>query len=261
METLLLDVGDDGVAVLTIDRPERANSQTVTMFHEYGEAARTLRDSGARALVVRGAGEKAFSTGFDLAEIDVLMEMGPLEFLAFQELAANGIAALRALPFPVIAAVHGPAAGGGMSLALAADIRIAAPSAKFALSFVKVGLSIGELGTSWTLSRLVGPGMAAELAFTGRVVEAAEAERIGLVNRVVDDPVAEAHAVAAAIAGNSPGGIRMSKRALQRNQEIGSYAAAMELENRGQSLLTRASDMPEALAAFREKRTPRFTGR
>lgn len=256
METLLLDVEDDGVAVLTVNRPDRANSQTVTMFHEFGEAARGLRDSGARALIVRGAGERAFSAGFDLAEIDVLMEMGPLEFLAFQELAANGIAALRALPFPVIAAVHGPAAGGGMSLALAADIRLAAPSAKFALSFVKVGLSIGELGTSWTLSRLVGPGMAAELAFTGRTVDAAEAGRIGLVNRVVDDPVAEARALATAIVGNSPGGIRLSKRALQANLEVSSYAAAMELENRGQALLTRAADMPEALAAFREKRSP-----
>lgn len=98
-------------------------------------------------------------------------------------------------------------------------------------------------------------------AFTGRTVEAVEAERVGLLNRVVDDPVAEAHAIAAAIAGSSPGGIRMSKRALQRNQEIGSYAAAMELENRGQALMTRAADMPEALAAFREKRPPRWTGR
>ncbi|QJY48250.1 enoyl-CoA hydratase/isomerase family protein [Pseudonocardia broussonetiae] len=261
LRTLLLDVGDDGVAVLTVNRPDRANSQTVTMFHEFGEAALALRDSGARALVVRGAGERAFCTGFDLAEIDVLREMGPLEFLAFQELAANGIAALRALPFPVIAAVHGPAAGGGMSLALAADIRLAAPSAKFALSFVKVGLSIGELGTSWTLSRLVGPGIAAELAFTGRTVEAAEAARIGLVNRVVDDPVAEAHAVAAAVARNSPGGVRLSKRALQAGMEVGSYAAAMELENRGQALLTRAADFPEALAAFREGRPPVWTGR
>jgi len=161
----------------------------------------------------------------------------------------------------VIAAVHGAAAGGGLSLALAADIRLAAPTAKFACSFVKVGLSAGELGTSWTLPRLIGPGRAAEIAFTGRVVGAEEAERIGLVNRVVADPVEEAFAVAAAISANSPGGIRMSKRALQRNQEVSSYAAALELENRGQALLTRGEDMPEALAAFREHRAPRFGGR
>lgn len=261
METLRLEMGDDGVAVLTMNRPERANSQTVAMFYDYATAAFALRDSGARALVVRGAGEKAFCAGFDLAEIDVITKMGVREFLAFQELASGGIAALRALPFPVIAAIHGPAAGGGMSLALAADIRLAAPTAKFTCSFVKVGLSAGELGTSWTLPRLVGPGRAAEIAFTGRVVGAEEAERIGLVNRVVVDPVAEALALAAAISANSPGGIRMSKRALQRNQEVQSYAAALELENRGQALLTRGEDMPEALAALREGRTPTFTGR
>lgn len=240
METLCLEMGDDGVAVLTMNRPERANSQTATMFDEYGTAAFVLRDSGARALVVRGAGEKAFCAGFDLAEIEMITQMGVREFLTFQELAAGGIGALRALPFPVIAAIHGPAAGGGLSLALAADIRFAAPSAKFACSFVKVGLSAGELGTSWTLPRLVGYGRAAEIAFTGRVVGAAEAERIGLVNRVVADPVAEALALAVAISANSPGGVRLSKRALQANLEVSSYTAATELENRGQALLMRA---------------------
>lgn len=263
METLALELRPDGVAVLTVDRPERANSQTTTMFAEFSTAAQALRDSGARALILRGAGEKAFCSGFDLSEIDVITKMGTLEFLRFQELAAGGMAAIRHLPFPVIAAVHGAAAGGGMSLALAADIRLAAPTAKFACSFVKVGLSAGELGTSWQLTRLVGYGRAAEIAYTGRTVVADEAERIGLVNRVVptDELFDEAFALAAAISANSPGGVRMSKRALQRNQEIASYAGALELENRGQALLTRTEDMPEALAALRERRAPGFTGR
>lgn len=263
LETLALELRADGVAVLTVDRPERANSQTPTMFAEFGVAAHALRDSGARALILRGAGEKAFCSGFDLAEIDVITEMGTLEFLRFQELASSGIAAIRGLPFPVIAAVHGAAAGGGLSLALAADIRLAAPSAKFACSFVKVGLSVGELGTSWQLTRLLGYGRAAEIAYTGRVVAADEAERIGLVNRVVpgEDLFDEAFALAAAISANSPGGVRLSKRALQRNQEIASYAGALEMENRGQALLTRTEDMPEALAALRERRAPDFTGR
>lgn len=263
LETLALELRPDGIAVLTIDRPERANSQTPTMFAEFNTAAYALRDSGARALILRGAGDKAFCSGFDLAEIDVIMEMGVQEFLRFQELATGGLAAIRHLPFPVIAAVHGAAAGGGMSLALAADVRLAAPSAKFACSFVKVGLSAGELGTSWQLTRLVGSGRAAEIAYTGRVVAAEEAERIGLVNRVVatETLIDEAFALAAAIAANSPGGVRMSKRALQRNQEIASYAGALELENRGQALLTRTEDMPEALAALRERRAPDFTGK
>ena len=263
LETLAVDLRPDGVAVLTVDRPERANSQTTTMFAEFTTAAYALRDSGARALILRGAGEKAFCSGFDLAEIDVITTMGALEFLRFQELATAGVAAIRDLPFPVIAAVHGAAAGGGLSLALAADIRLAAPTAKFACSFVTVGLSVGELGTSWQLSRLLGYGRAAEIAYTGRTVGAEEAERIGLVNRVVpsESLVDEAFALAAAISANSPGGVRLSKRALQRNQEIASYAAALELENRGQALLTRTADMPEALAALRERRTPDFTGR
>jgi enoyl-CoA hydratase/carnithine racemase len=261
LQTLRLEMRD-GVAVLTIDRPERANSQTPLMFSEFGLAAHALRDSGARALVLCGAGE-TFCAGFDLAEIDVITKMGVGEFLRFQEMASGGLAAIRHLPFPVIAAIHGPAAGGGMSLALAADIRLAAPTAEFACSFVRVGLSAGELGTSWLLPRLVGSGRAAEIAYTGRVVAAEEAERIGLVNRVVpaEELFDEAFTLAASISANSPGGVRMSKRALQRNQEITSYAAALELENRGQALMTRTEDMPEALAAMRERRDPHFTGR
>jgi enoyl-CoA hydratase/carnithine racemase len=149
-----------------------------------------------------------------------------------------------------------------MSLALAADIRLASPKARFNAAFVKIGLSVGELGTSWTLTRLIGPGRAAEIAYTARMVEAEEAERIGLVNRVVpaESLLDEALAMAGQIAANSPGGVQLSKRALQANLEIGSYAAALELENRGQALLTRGEDMPEALAAFKEKRQPQFTG-
>lgn len=262
LETLLVELRYDGVAVLTVNRPERANSQTQTMFHEHNTAALALRDCGARALIVRGAGEKAFCSGFDLAEVGAIQDMGVREFLRFQEAATGGLAAIRDLPFPVIAAIHGPAVGGGFALALAADIRLAAPTAKLSCAFVRVGLSCGELGTSWQLTRLIGYGRAAEMGFTGRVVEAAEAERIGLVNRVVPSAelFGEADALAMTIAANSPGGVRMSKRALLRNQEIGSYAAALELENRGQALLTRTDDMTEALAAFTGRRQPKFSG-
>jgi enoyl-CoA hydratase/carnithine racemase len=261
LETLSFEAIDD-IGVLRINRPHRMNSQTVRMFHEHGVAARALRDSGLRALILTGAGDRAFCAGFDLDELDVITQMGVLEFLRFQEVATGGIQAIRHLPFPVIAAVHGPATGGGMALALAADIRLVAPTAKFSTAFIRVGLSIGELGTSYNLTRLVGPARAAEIGFTGRVVGAEEAERIGLANRVVptEDLYDEAVALARMIATNSPGGVRMSKRAIQRNQEITSYAAALELENRGQALLTLTTDMPEALAAFKEKRAPRFTG-
>jgi enoyl-CoA hydratase/carnithine racemase len=263
LETLALTTLDDGIVRLTINRPDRLNTMNVRMFTDLTLATRALRDSGVRALILTGAGERAFCAGFDLAEIEVITQLGVREFLRFQERATGSLAALRALPFPVIAAVQGAASGGGMSLALAADIRLAAPAAKFSAAFVKVGLSAGELGTSWLLSRLVGPGRAAEIMFTARNVGAAEAERIGLVNQVIaaQDLLDGATAMARQVIGNSPAGVRMSKRALQRNLGVASYRAALELENRGQALLTRGDDMPEALAAFTERRAPLFTGR
>jgi enoyl-CoA hydratase/carnithine racemase len=180
-----------------------------------------------------------------------------------QELAVRAVQSIRGMRVPVIAAVNGPAAGGGLSLALAADLRLGAPEASFNCAFVRIGLSAGDLGTSWLLPKVIGPAHAAEFAYTGRTIRADEAEQLGLLNRVVpaDDLLAETLALADLIVANSPGGVQLSKRALQANMEITSYAAALELENRGQALLTRGEDMPEALNAFREKRTPNFTGR
>ncbi|WP_198020098.1 enoyl-CoA hydratase/isomerase family protein [Nocardioides sp. J54] len=262
LEELTFEVLPGDIGVLRINRPDRMNSQTFRMFSEYGEAAFALRDAPLRALIVTGTGTRAFCAGFDLDEVGRISEMGVREFLKFQETATGGIQALHFLPFPVIAAVHGPATGGGLALALAADIRLCDPAAKFSAAFVKVGLSVGELGTSYHLTRLVGPARAAEIAFSARIVGADEAERIGLVNRVVptDELFDAAVELAGQIARNSPAGVRMSKRAIQRNLEVTSYAAALELENRGQALMTRTRDMPEALAAFKEKRAPRFTG-
>jgi len=263
LETLSLDPLDDGIARLAINRPDRLNTMTVRLFTDLTLATRALRDSGTRALILTGAGDRAFCAGFDLDEIEVITRMGVREFLRFQELATGSLAALRELPFPVIAAVRGAASGGGLSLALTADIRLASPTAKFNAAFVRVGLSAGELGTSWTLSRLVGYGRAAEIMYTARNVGATEAERIGLVNRVVPDAglMDAAIILARQVMANSPAGVRVSKRALQRNLEVASYRAAMELENRGQVLLTQGQDMPEALAAFTEQRAPTFTGR
>jgi enoyl-CoA hydratase/carnithine racemase len=239
LETLSIEVLDGGVAVLRTNRPNRMNAQTVQTFREYGVAARALRDSGLRALVLTGAGERAFCAGFDLAEIDVLTSLGTLEFLAFQETATNGIQAIRHLPFPVIAAVHGPATGGGLSLALAADIRLVAPTAMFSTAFVKVGLSFGELGVSYHLSRLVGYAKAAEIGYSARLVKADEAVTIGLANRVVpaDDLLDEALGLARTIADQPPAAVRLAKSTIQRSGEVSSYGAAMELEVRSAALL------------------------
>jgi enoyl-CoA hydratase/carnithine racemase len=253
----------EGVVVATLDRPAKLNAMTVGMFDELDQLARTLgRDESARVLILTGAG-RAFSAGYDLGDAQQLASFTPMDMLSRQENAAQALAAIRALRIPVIAAVNGPAAGGGLSLALAADIRLASDTAVFIAAFSKIGMSAGDLGASWLLPRIVGPANAADIAYTGRTVGAQEAARMRLVNRVVpaDALMEEALALARTICANSPAGVRLSKSALQANMEIPSYAAALELENRGQTLLTRTEDMAEALDAFLGKRPATFTGR
>jgi enoyl-CoA hydratase/carnithine racemase len=261
-ETLILEQLSPGVVVVTLNRPERSNAMTDTMFGELENMSLALNaEDDCRVVILTGAG-KAFCAGYDLADADELVSLGALGMLNQQERAARALLSVRSMRVPVIAAVNGAAAGGGLALALAADIRLAAPEAKFNAAFVRIGLSAGDLGTSWLLTRLIGPAATSEICFTGRLVDAGEAVKLGIVNHV-SEPGAlldQAHRLAAAIVSNSPGGVQLSKRALQANLEISSYAAALELENRGQALLTRSTDMPEALAAFKEKRQPVFTG-
>jgi enoyl-CoA hydratase/carnithine racemase len=259
-ETLLLEEVEPGVVVVTLNRPERYNAMTNTMFDELERMALDLNEEDdCRVIVLTGAG-KGFCAGYDLADAQHLSSLGAIGMLDQQERASRAIMAIRNVRHPTIAAVNGPATGGGLALSLACDMRIAGPDARFNTAFVKIGLSSGDLGTSWVLSRLCGPAVASDLGFTGRMVHAEEALAIRLVNRVAEDLLGESLALAGEIVANSPGGVQLSKRALLANMEVGSYAAAIELENRGQALLTRGSDMPEALAAFKEKRRPVFTG-
>jgi enoyl-CoA hydratase/carnithine racemase len=247
--TLAFDERGRGIIVMSVNRPHRANSQTVEMFGEIAWATATLRNAPVRALIVTGAGGKAFCTGFDLDEVDVLTRMSVSDFTDLVETAASGSTGLRALPYPVIAAISGPAAGGGLSLALAADIRIADNTASFSAGFVRVGLSIGELGTSWNLVRLVGPGRAAEMAFTGRTVRAAEALRIGLADRLTETGTAldASLKLAETIAENSDDSMRSTKNALVRNLENNSFRSALEMDNRGQALAMQVPTTRSAL--------------
>jgi enoyl-CoA hydratase/carnithine racemase len=252
--TLTFHEVQPGIVVMSVNRPHRANSQTVEMFGEIAWTTALLRHAQLRALVVTGAGGKAFCTGFDLDEVDVLTRMSVSEFTDLVETAAAGSTGMRALPYPVIAAVSGPAAGGGLSLALAADIRVADPSTSFSAGFVRVGLSIGELGTSWNLIRLVGPGLAAELAFTGRTVCAVEAHRIGLADRLAEtgDALDAAIELAQAIAENSDDSARATKNALVRNLENNSFRSALEVDTRGQALLLQTPTTLSALLKLQE---------
>jgi enoyl-CoA hydratase len=260
-ETLVVTTPRPGVVLATLDRPKRRNAITFRMFDEFRLLCDSVReDAEARVLVVTGAGP-GFCAGLDLTEARTLPEMTALEMLRGQETWADAIAAFRLLDKPVIAAVNGAAAGAGFSLALAADLRVASVEARFNAAFVKIGLSGGDCGSSWLLPRIVGLGHASEILLTGRFVDADEALRIGLVNRVVPASalLEAAFDLAEEIAANSPLGVRITKAVLQANVDAPSLPAALELENRNQVLATRTTDMTEALTAFLEKRPPSFT--
>ena len=262
-ETLAVERPRDGVVLLTLQRPERLNALTFQMFAELGDfCAEVAADDQVRVVVVTGAG-RGFCAGLDLDEAATLSDMTPAGMLRGQESWAGAVAAFRRLPQPVIAAVNGAAAGAGFSLALAADVRYASPAARFNAAFVRIGLTGGDCGSSWMLPRIVGLGHAYEILLTGRLVDAEEAVRIGLVNRVVpaDELVGAALELAGSIVSNSPLGVRLTKQVVQVNVDAPSLEAALELENRNQVLTGQTEDMAEALRAFREKRPPVYTGR
>jgi enoyl-CoA hydratase/carnithine racemase len=261
--TFTLEHPQDGVALLTLNRPDRLNAITFEMFDEMHEVCRELSaDADTRVLIITGKG-RGFCSGLDLDEALTLPDMSAHEMMLGQQHWAGAFQAFHELPQPVIAAVNGPAAGGGLGFALCADIRLASPAANFNAAFVRIGLSAGDVGVSWSLPRVVGLGHAAEIMLTGRFLDAEEAERIGLVNRVVpaDKLLDECFELAALIARNSPFGVTLTKRVLNANVDAGSLSQAIEVENRGQTLATRGADFLEALESFREKRQPSFTAR
>jgi len=180
-----------------------------------------------------------------------------------QQRIATLIPAMRRARFPIVAAVNGAATGGGLALVLGADVRIAGAAARFNVAFVKLGLSGCDIGVSWLLPRIVGAARAQELMLTGRLIDATEAERIGMVVRVVDDAALadEALATARLIRSNSPFGVWMTKEAMWSALEIGSQQAAIDLENRQQILASFTEDVAEAAGAFLERREPRFRNR
>ena len=261
-ETIRVERAREGVDVLTLSRPARLNALTWGCVDEIRHAlAAIARDSTSRVLVLTGDG-RGFCAGLDISLDDPVGTGNSVQdvYEKQERIAAIPIA-LRTLPQPVIAAVNGPAAGAGFSFALAADVRIATPAAFFVAAFVRIGLSGGDIGSSYFLPRIVGHGIASEYLLTGRRVPAEEALRVGLVNRIVpqEELLESAFALAAEITRNSPFGVQMTKQVVQRNTDANSLEAALELENRTQVLTTRTNDLPEALAAFLEDRPPNYT--
>jgi 2-(1,2-epoxy-1,2-dihydrophenyl)acetyl-CoA isomerase len=249
---------DGPVATLTLDRPEALNALTVPVKVALREALESLAaDRDVRAVILTGAG-RAFCAGQDLAERDE-PDAAPLE-IEVRERYNPIIRALRSMGQPVIAAVNGVAAGAGASLAFACDLRMASDEARFVLAFGRIGL-VPDSGATWFLPRLVGPAKAAELALLGESLSAADAERAGLVARVVaaDALASEARTIAVRLAGLAPQALAQTKRALQRSWSV-DLETALEEEAYRQGIAGATADHAEGLQAFLEKRPPRFTG-
>ncbi|HEY8495082.1 MAG TPA: enoyl-CoA hydratase-related protein, partial [Myxococcota bacterium] len=249
----------------TLNRPDRLNAlsfDVVLPLHDALE--RVAGDPDVWALILTGAG-RGFCSGLDLEDHGVPPGIAgmPMSRIAMRAMSlfAELVPRIRALAPPVIAAVNGAAYGGGLCLAVGADIRLAAASARFCAAGVRNGLTNTELGLSWILPRLVGASRAFELLLTGREIDAAEAERIGLVARVVPDEALldEALETAARLCELSPHGVAMTKRVLWSNLETASLHAGMDLENRNQLLVRMTTgNLDEAIRARREGRKPRF---
>jgi 2-(1,2-epoxy-1,2-dihydrophenyl)acetyl-CoA isomerase len=248
----------DTVATITLDRPDALNALTVGMKEELLAAFRAVaKDRGVRAVVLTGAG-RAFCAGQDLKE-RLQPDAAPLA-VELRDRYNPIIRAMRSMDQPIVAAINGVAAGAGASLALACDLRVAAEDATFALAFGRVGL-VPDSGATWFLPRLVGPGRAAEMALLAEPVSASDAERFGLVNRVVPagSVLDEAMAIALRLAALAPRALALTKHALDRGWAT-DLAAALDDEAYLQGIAGATADHAEGVAAFLEKRPPRFIG-
>ena len=250
----------DGVGTITLNRPERLNAITFEVYHELTDFFSKLRnEKGVRVVIITGAG-RAFCSGGDVIDIIGQLQGRDAEvLLEFTRLTCDLIRNMRALPKPIIASLNGTTAGAGACIALASDIRIAAEEAKIAFIFVKVGLAGTDMGATYLLPRVVGLAKATELLMTGDFVEAREAERIGLYNRVVprDQLESVTREFAQKLASGPALGIAKTKEMLNRELHM-SFESALEAEAVAQALCMQTPDFKEAHAAFIEKRPAKF---
>jgi enoyl-CoA hydratase/carnithine racemase len=260
-----LIVTDHGqIDEVVLNRPERLNtlgSQLTADLFDYFQGLPRRRST--RVVVLRGAG-RAFCAGADLNETASGTPADKLQAMwKVQETLGQIVLMMNRCPQPVIALVQGAAAGGGMALALAADVRIGTPNCRMIPSFIKIGLSACDIGISYFLPRLVGRSVAAEIMMAGRTLQAERALRIGLVSELVPEEglVDAGLALAREMLNASPFGLRMTKEVLNINQDAQSLEAALALENRTQVLCGQTDDLQEGVAAFLEKRPPQYTGR
>lgn len=259
-ETLLYEV-HDGVAVVTLHRPERMNTLGGTMKPDlqavFGELARN--NDAVRAVVLTGSGERAFCAGADIKERAGLQQTLP-EYHLKQKATHDLFRAIETFEKPVIAAINGVALGGGLELALCADIRIAASHAKLGLPEARIG-ALPAAGGTQRLPRLVGMGWAKQLMFTCDHIDAQQALAIGLVTQVTEpaELMPTALALAARIAANAPLSVRFIKQAVDRGMQVG-IEAGLEYERYAAAIVVSSQDRVEGMTAFVEKRKPVFKG-
>jgi enoyl-CoA hydratase/carnithine racemase len=253
----------EGIGTVTLDRPGKLNALTFEAYADLRDLLAELQHRGdTQVLVIRGNG-RAFCSGGDVNEIiGATLAMAPDELLAFTRMSGEVIREMRDCPVPIIAAVHGMAAGAGAVIALAADFRVCTPAARFAFLFTKVGLSGGDMGAAYLLPRLVGLGHATRLLMLGDTVDAHEAERIGLVSFLAEKDTFDDEVIALArrLASGPVQAFAQTKALLTREQDM-SLSAAIELEAMTQALLMKGEDYAEFHTAFNEGRPPQWTGR
>jgi enoyl-CoA hydratase/carnithine racemase len=239
METLLYEA-QDHIGRLTLNRPESLNAINETMLDEL-EVFWTERqhDLDTRVIVLGAAGEKGFCSGMDLKEaVPRMAGLDVRQFFLFQQRMSRLLLAMRLAPQPIIATVFGPAVGGGFSFALAADVRLISPDARFGAAYINVGFGGADMGSSYFLPRLIGAGRAYEFLLTGRMMDAETALELGLVSRIVPrEKLADAaFDLAAVMCRKNPLGLRLTKEAINLNLDAAGLASALELENRNQAL-------------------------
>lgn len=259
---------EGGVVVMTLNRPEVKNAFDARMQAEMDAVlTRVAKDRSARVLIITGAG-KAFCTGADVAYLMSLGETHKLHQTTMEEMMRNDgnilttVLKIRNLPKPVIAAVNGTAAGGGLALAMACDIRIASEGARFNMIFTKRGV-IPESGSTMTLPRLIGTARALELVFTADAIDGREAERIGMVNKTVpaDQLMTAAKEMAAKMSQNSPIALGFAKAAIYKGVNETDIAAQMDYEAYVESVLFNTEDFQEGIKSFMEGRPAKFKGK
>jgi enoyl-CoA hydratase/carnithine racemase len=248
-----------GIALATLNRPERLNAMTDRMVAEIEQLCADVdTDPGIRVLVLRGAGG-AFSSGLDLDDAQALISAPIQTRLTTLHRWSRAITSPSRIGTPVVAAVDGHAAGGGFALALACDIRIATSAARFSAAFIRIGFTGGDMGVSWFLPRIAGLGHASDLMLTGRAVDAEEAARMGVVNRVVPavELIDTALDYAELLIANDATGVALTKHVLQTNVASSSLTTALDLENRNQAMMAETGTVRRALERFARGRRGR----